>query len=170
MQIKKHYHGIYEVEDFLTQDEVSGMLLSAKPEGFFTDHPHNIIQNMTSESLSLIPTISKRLMSYFDNAHSHTPINNVRRLTENEYMNIHSDGGNPKNPQRIVFGIAIYLNDDFEGGELYYPDLDISIKPKVGSMVVHESHFLHEVLTVRSGNRYSITTFIFGDRETSIKF
>jgi predicted 2-oxoglutarate/Fe(II)-dependent dioxygenase YbiX len=68
-----------------------------------------------------------------------------------------------------VFGIAIYLNEDFEGGELNYPDLNISIKPKKASILIHDAKLLHQVLPVAYGSRYSITTFVFGTESTKVK-
>jgi Rps23 Pro-64 3,4-dihydroxylase Tpa1-like proline 4-hydroxylase len=86
-------------------------------------------------------------------------------LTNSEFMWPHTDDGNPDDPRKIVFGIAIYLNDDFRGGELIYPDLGLSVTPKAGSMVIHKAHLKHQVFPVL-GERYSITTFVFGDEST----
>ena len=60
-------------------------------------------------------------------------------------------------PQRDYTGIA-YLNDDFTGGELVFPDLDIVIVPKPGLLVGFPSNhkFVHAVPKVLSGKRYSL--------------
>ena len=34
-------------------------------------------------------------------------------------------------------GIVIFINDDFEGGEVVYVNKNISIKPKAGTLVCH---------------------------------
>lgn len=166
MNIITHSQNVYEIQNFLSDDEIEGLLLSADPNGFIESHPGNIVQDLITDSLSFIPKISKRIMSCFDNAHSHTRITNIRRLKDGEYMSAHKDGGYPDSEQTIVFGIALYLNDDFTGGEINYPDLNISIKPKRSSMVIHDAKLLHQVLPVISGSRYSITTFIFGEDST----
>jgi Rps23 Pro-64 3,4-dihydroxylase Tpa1-like proline 4-hydroxylase len=168
MRTTTHAVGVYEIEDFLTEDEITGLLLSADPNCFVESHPGNIVQDLTPESLAHIPAISNRVLSCFNNAQSHTKITNIRRLKDGEFMHPHKDSGYPDSKQTIVFGIAIYLNDDFTGGELNYPDLNISIKPKRSSVVVHDAKLLHEVLPVTSGSRYSITTFVFGDETTKI--
>ena len=164
-----HAVGVYEIENFLTEDEITGLLLSADPNGFVESHPGNIVQDLTTESLAYIPAISDRILSCFNNAQSHTKITNVRRLKDGEFMHPHKDGGYPDSKQTIVFGIAIYLNDDFTGGELNYPDLNISINPKRSSILIHDAKLLHQVLPVKSGSRYSITTFIFGEDSTTLK-
>jgi len=54
-----------------------------------------------------------------------------------------------------------YWNDDFEGGELYYPQHDITIKPEPGLAVFHpgDIHYLHGVKMVTSGERYTTPAF-----------
>ena len=60
-------------------------------------------------------------------------------------------------------GIVGYFNDNFEGGEIYYPDNDIIIKPKPGLVVMHESTIRHGVHPVKSGIRYYYTEFLLDD-------
>lgn len=162
--------GVYEVENFLTDDEIYTLLLSATKDGFIESHPGNVVKDLLEESLIVVSTISDRIMSFFENAHSHTKITKIRRLTKGESMMLHKDSGYPQLKTKIVFGVAIYLNNDFDGGYLNYPELNISIKPKMGSMVIHDAKFLHQVLPVLNGSRYSLTTFINGDDSTKIKF
>lgn len=54
-----------------------------------------------------------------------------------------------------------YYNDDFEGGELYYPDHGITIKPEPGLAVFHpgDINYLHGVKMVTSGERYTTPAF-----------
>lgn len=55
-----------------------------------------------------------------------------------------------------VYGLIVYFND-FEGGELYYPNQGLIYKPLPGDMVLHSSaeHCKHGVAKVISGPRYS---------------
>jgi predicted 2-oxoglutarate/Fe(II)-dependent dioxygenase YbiX len=59
-------------------------------------------------------------------------------------------------PVLIEAAANLYLNDDFDGGELFFPNLDITIKPKARQLVIfpggHE--YVHGVKTVNSGFRY----------------
>jgi len=50
-----------------------------------------------------------------------------------------------------------YINDDYEGGEINFPDHSIKIKPKANSIVIFpgNENYLHEVLTILNGDRYS---------------
>ena len=67
-------------------------------------------------------------------------------------------------PQRDYTGLA-YLNDDFTGGELVFPDLDVVIAPKPGLLVGFRSNhkFVHAVPKVLSGKRYSLPVWFSVD-------
>lgn len=57
----------------------------------------------------------------------------------------------------IAFSIVMYLNDEYTGGEISFPNHNISIKPQPGSLIIFPSQepFLHQVKTVESGQRYT---------------
>jgi hypothetical protein len=71
-----------------------------------------------------------------------------------------------------LWGSVIYLNDDYDGGETYYPNLGVSVKPRSGMAVVHrgDSHHLHGVSKVENGERFTIATFWGVDRSKSLLF
>jgi hypothetical protein len=54
-----------------------------------------------------------------------------------------------------------YYNDDFEGGDLFYPDHDVVIRPQPGLAVLHpgDINYLHGVTMVTSGYRYTTPSF-----------
>ena len=56
---------------------------------------------------------------------------------------------------------VFFLNDEFDGGDLIFPDLNVRVRPKPGMMVAFPSnhHFLHGVEPVSKGHRYSIVTW-----------
>jgi len=55
--------------------------------------------------------------------------------------------------------IILYLGDEFDGGELVFPDLGLVYAPKVGDLIVFASEHFHEVKPVLSGNRYCLISF-----------
>ena len=74
-------------------------------------------------------------------------------------MFVHIDNqGHMESP--ILWGSVLYMNDDYEGGEIYYPAYDYAYKPKPGSMVLHEGNTRHGVKRVISGNRYCGATLV----------
>jgi hypothetical protein len=52
------------------------------------------------------------------------------------------------------YAFVIYFNDDYQGGDICYPEYNFCYKPKAGSLVVHEVKVIHAVKKVASGNRY----------------
>lgn len=58
--------------------------------------------------------------------------------------------------------ILIYLNDNYEGGELELPDWGITFKPKAGTLIAFPSYleFSHKVNPVTKGKRFTIVSWI----------
>ena len=61
----------------------------------------------------------------------------------------------------VDIGSVLYLNDNFSGGEIVYPELNFSFKPEAKSLVLHRGHVLHGVSKVTQGDRYMLTCFLF---------
>jgi hypothetical protein len=62
---------------------------------------------------------------------------------------------------------VMYLNNDYEGGELWFPRFDLKIKPDAGDIIFFPSAYLfqHASLPVTSGTKYSaVTMFDYNDR------
>ena len=85
------------------------------------------------------------------------------------FMRPHADNANPDGSTHQMahrdFAGVVYLNDDYEGGELYFTALDIAIKPKRGMFVGMTGGFHHEhgVLRVTSGTRLTMPFFLTFD-------
>jgi hypothetical protein len=69
--------------------------------------------------------------------------------------------GNPNPFPTYDINSLIYYNDNFSGGELYYPQHDIEITPKPGLAVAHpgDVNYLHGVKMVTSGERFTTPSF-----------
>lgn len=48
----------------------------------------------------------------------------------------------------ITIGGLVYLNDEYLGGEIFFPEYNISIKPNPGDLVIFPCHYLHEVKVI----------------------
>lgn len=72
----------------------------------------------------------------------------------------HVDGSPHPYPWRQV-GCVLYLNTDYEGGEIYFPDHDIKLKPEAGTLVWFPgtAEYLHGVQPVTQGRRITIASF-----------
>ena len=59
-----------------------------------------------------------------------------------------------------VCGSVIYLNDDYEGGETFYPFFDKAMKPLKGKMFAHspDNEHFHGVTKITKCTRYTISS------------
>lgn len=64
------------------------------------------------------------------------------------------------------FACITFLNDNFNGGILYFPKLNLEIIPQPGYSIVFPGtlEYLHGVTTITSGNRYTIASFLTYDK------
>jgi predicted 2-oxoglutarate/Fe(II)-dependent dioxygenase YbiX len=89
----------------------------------------------------------------------------IRRWDTGEFQPLHADGedieGHPNEAFIVDYGAVIYLNDDYEGGEIYFPDHNIDFKPKAGTLVFFPSNnmYIHGVRTITKGTRYTTPSF-----------
>jgi predicted 2-oxoglutarate/Fe(II)-dependent dioxygenase YbiX len=70
--------------------------------------------------------------------------------------NLHPDGQPNATPHRC-YSCLIYLNDDYEGGETYFPGFGLRVKPERGLLIIFGSgpECVHGVTRVRSGRRFT---------------
>ena len=66
----------------------------------------------------------------------------------------HPDGARHNTPWR-EWAVIIYLNDIFEGGEIYFPETGDVYKPASGSLIFFEGRQWHGVRRVTRGIRYA---------------
>jgi peroxiredoxin/predicted 2-oxoglutarate/Fe(II)-dependent dioxygenase YbiX len=83
-----------------------------------------------------------------------------------DFFGTHRDRYEPNHPRR--FAVSLNLNDDFEGGELRFPEYGPHLyRPESGGAAVFSCSLLHEALPVRSGQRFVMTAFFNVARKTS---
>jgi predicted 2-oxoglutarate/Fe(II)-dependent dioxygenase YbiX len=89
----------------------------------------------------------------------------IRKWNPGENQDIHADGetagGWPGYNYIVDYGSIIYLNEDYEGGEICFPKYNIHIKPKAGTLIFFPSTnmYAHGVTEVISGTRYTSPHF-----------
>lgn len=98
-----------------------------------------------------------------------SPVKNVtmsgHKYPKGSYADPHSDSseldGTPNAWQMNKYACILYLNNDYDGGAIYFPQHELDIQPGAGSLVVFEgSHeYLHGVREITEGNRFTILAF-----------
>jgi hypothetical protein len=89
---------------------------------------------------------------------------NYVRYKPGQHFAVHSDSGFSYN---CTVSSVMYLNDDYEGGELWFPFLDLTYKSKAGDIVIFPSTYIyaHASKPITSGVKYSaVTMFDWNDR------
>ena len=71
--------------------------------------------------------------------------------------NAHPDGSEHNTPHRD-FAAVLYLNDEFEGGEIYFPAHGVRLRPSAGLLVGFRgtADCPHGVTAVRTGERFTM--------------
>lgn len=92
---------------------------------------------------------------------------NFIRYGEGQHFQEHSDHGNSYSATVSLVG---YPNNNYEGGELFFNKLNLSIKPKLGDLYIFPSTYLfsHTAMPVQSGLKYSIVTMLDYNNYTHI--
>jgi hypothetical protein len=67
--------------------------------------------------------------------------------------------------------LLIYLNDEYEGGALYFDHFDYTLRPRAGMMVHFPSdvRYMHTAQSVTAGVRYAVVSWAAFDDEPRVK-
>lgn len=89
----------------------------------------------------------------------------AQKWTQGAFAYPHSDNsdfdGNPTAFEINKYVAILYLNNDYEGGELYFPDHGIEIKPNKYSIYILPGGVenIHGVKEITSGERHTMLSF-----------
>jgi len=101
-----------------------------------------------------------RLVNSVDPSLEPSGLKTLQRMQEGVELKAHTD---QHTDPSIRYATIIYLNDNYNGGELFFSDKDLELKPKPGSLVVFPGtdDFNHGVRHVEEGPiRYVLVGFI----------
>lgn len=100
-----------------------------------------------TEYLDIIGDSSSYYLQKFTATHS---------WSKGDFQNAHLD----KDGQALIrHGLIFYLNSNFSGGKLYYPNHNLTVTPEPGMLVIHPHDVLHGVHQITSGLRHNMTCF-----------
>ena len=185
--MKEIYKDIYMIEEFITLDEQQYLLdlISRTPESSWNTNYINDIIKRNSENIdvlrekianrntfwddkilniddeNLINTITKRINDLFDNKYDVNRVIAIQRQQPGSILKVHFDQGDNPDLEKAV---VIYLNDDYMGGELFFPEHDFSIKPPARSLLTFPGteNYMHGISDIYPGPiRYVLPSFGF---------
>ena len=168
MKLSVHHDNIYKFSDFLSFDELKSLRdivdsLPADPVSWTRENspPFWCGKVYAYGGKEPLTSIEKKLESLFntcDETHFNPILDFQRTLPTDQPMEMHKDIIGHSD---LKYGLVLYLNDDYLGGEISYPDYDLDIKPTAGMVVIHSADVLHGVLPILGGSpRYILTNFV----------
>ena len=133
---------------------------------------HDSLQKVDPTILLLIEDMQQRLKVKVDNffnvnvratgpAVVKWPVGTQQTPHADKELHEGPDAGKPNAFPYYDIASIFYFNDDYEGGELYFPAQDVKIKPKAGSAYFFpgDKSYVHGVTTVTSGLRFTCPFF-----------
>lgn len=125
----------------------------------------------------MIETTRGLLGDYFSNCPPlYADVVNFARWPPGYELQPHADRENPDGiphpyPWRD-FAVVVYVNADYEGGNIYFPTLELEFKPEPGMWVIFPGSlkYLHGVRPVTRGVRHTIASFLTFDATQDMPF
>jgi hypothetical protein len=124
--------------------------------------------DLVDKSFETINNLEKRYIEFakenllFPVDPGFTTLKNYVYWEANKEMAPHYDNFHGEHAFPVMYGCIYYINDNFNGGELYYPGLDLEYKPVAGEMIIHPGtkEYSHGVRAVHNGVRITASSFI----------
>lgn len=119
---------------------IAGLFQRLKP---IVEEFYNVVVEPTGT------TIVKWLPGQFQNPHADKELHDG------------PDAGLPNDFPNYDLSSLFYLNDDYEGGELYFPLQDVKFKPKKGAAYFFpgDKNYIHGVTEIKNGLRFTCPFF-----------
>lgn len=91
----------------------------------------------------------------------------INKYLPGVYMGPHVDyEGEGRTTLIPSVSMVFYLNENYEGGNVDFPEQGISIKPEAGSLIIFPSNkpYYHDPKPVTSGTKYMVPLFWFNNK------
>jgi hypothetical protein len=127
-------------------------------------YPHNF-PNVETNYINYLLQLREKIKTDFNITDEIYPdYLGLVRWRNGDMQHPHADGENEngKHPYHWrQFGCVYYLNDNYDGGEIYFPNQNVELKPKQNTLVFFPGtlQFLHGVKPITSGVRSTLTSF-----------
>jgi len=127
-----------------------------------------IIKRLDPEAFSIIEHYVDKMGTVIEdkfNLHVHRRPPVLVRWMPGNLQEPHADkqlnDGQPNPFPLYDINSIIYWNDDFTGGEFFYPEHGLEFQIKAGMAIAHpgDIHYLHGVKTIESGTRWTTPSF-----------
>jgi len=176
----KDYPGVIKLADeiflyknFISKEEASSIHKACLdyPDEIWntTVNPIEWYNGKTTKDVYEAEPLFEKVKSLVEDTHTPTPSLSFVRMFPGNEMHLHRDSCGDEEATAnddfktcaiTEYGVVIYLNDCFNGGEIYYPDINLEYKPEAGDLLIHHAMIKHGVRKVIEGVRYCYPTFL----------
>jgi hypothetical protein len=161
-------HRIKIIENFISEEDAQFLINEQNNPSEINDYPEYYKNRFGGTSFPYNKKVINILKKYSDIANKKhqefngfiNPIYTFKAFgshwTKGTKGDLHLDAQGPE--PWIEFSTIIYLNEDFDGGIIYFPNQNFIYKPKKYSAVFFPSagsEYVHGITTVKSGDRYT---------------
>jgi hypothetical protein len=164
---------IFLYKNFVSKEEAKGLHNACLnyPNEIWNDtvNPIEWYNNKTTSPVEEAQGLLLKIQELVKDTHNATQSLSFMRMFPGDEMHVHTDTCGDDQPTAndhfetcaiTEYGVVLYLNDCFNGGEIYYPDLNLEYKPEAGDLLIHHAMISHGVKKVIEGVRYSYPTFL----------
>lgn len=168
--INENISKIKYVKEFMPKDVASLLSNYAKEhtsefteygngEKEFTVHTYHEIQKNNEELLKMMQGYAKDVYNFVINNYDgpfqdfYETKTHIAKFEPGWGMHEHFDSSRPND-----IATLIYLNDNYSGGEIYFPSYNVSYKPEPGDLICFPDNpdFIHGVKSISDGYRYTM--------------
>lgn len=164
---------VYVIDNFLPNEEYQTLSnfvnnsdqISWIKEPWTTERsaPNSIPEDAVKILKKIFPTARLNCMNYYNIKVNDNWENEclLRKWSKGSKMQPHIDTDAQKHLHIVCM---YYVNDNYDGGEIVFPDYNLKIKPKSNSLIMFpgNENYVHGVLEVLKGFRYTYQVhFVF---------
>lgn len=168
---------IHVVDNFVSPDDLGKIMTYAESIRTWRSlddvwdkrvHSFEMIQSNCEDVADFLKSLTdsvKKAISRILSAELTDVVPSIVRWRVGDHQAPHADkqevDGSPNPYPENDIASLVYLNDDYEGGEIYFPNQGLSFKPSAGSLVFFpgDVNYLHGVTAVERGTRYTMPNF-----------
>jgi hypothetical protein len=143
-------HGRDDIDNLVAEGKLEITHNWADKNIIIKDHP--VTQKIEDKLLNIVEMANPDLMI--------TGTDTLQRMYSGVQLYAHTDQDTDPS---IVYAAILYLNDDYAGGELFFDKIDVTLKPKPGTLILFpgSEKYHHGVKPVEDGPvRYVVVGFI----------
>lgn len=175
-ELCQHLIGLYEAqggEESGFMREIGGKTMGITDPGFKRRKDYNIDDRDLISALQarflrrVVPEIAK--VHQFKVTRMERYIVSCYAAEDGGHFSAHRDN-TTKGTAHRRFAVSVNLNDDFEGGEVSFPEYGPrSFKAPPGGAVVFSCSLLHKVSKVTKGRRFAFLPFLYDDAAARLR-